>query len=80
LSGTAHTFSSDLRVLPFLPASMRSSSSALDPARALTTTSAYVTAFFDQYLGAKPQSILDGPSPEYPEITFERRATPRSHD
>ncbi len=32
-------------------------------------TGAYVRAFFDQHLRNKPQSLLDQPSPRYPEVT-----------
>jgi dienelactone hydrolase len=39
-------------------------------ARALDITRAYVRAFFDQHLRGKPQSLLDQPSPHYPEVTF----------
>ena len=39
-------------------------------ARALDITRAYVRAFFDQHLRGKPQSLLDQPSPRYPEVTF----------
>jgi dienelactone hydrolase len=39
-------------------------------ARSLDITRAYVRAFFDQHLRSTPQSLLDRPSPHYPEITF----------
>jgi dienelactone hydrolase len=39
-------------------------------ARALDITRAYVRAFFDQHLRGEPQSLLDQPSPRYPEVTF----------
>ena len=39
-------------------------------ARTLDITRAYVRAFFDQHLRAKPQPLLDQPSPRYPEVTF----------
>ena len=39
-------------------------------ARTLDITRAYVRAFFDQHLRAKPQSLLDQPSSRYPEVTF----------
>ncbi|MEV5555641.1 alpha/beta hydrolase [Nonomuraea wenchangensis] len=38
--------------------------------RATDITRRYVTAFFDQHLRDKPQSLLDQPSARYPEITF----------
>jgi dienelactone hydrolase len=43
---------------------------ALTGARSLAITRAYVRAFFDQHLRSKPQSLLDQPSPRYPEVTF----------
>jgi predicted dienelactone hydrolase len=47
-------------------------------ARSLDITRAYVRAFFDQHLRGKPQSLLDQPSPRYPEVTF---CSPRlNHD
>jgi dienelactone hydrolase len=42
----------------------------LSGARSLDITRAYVRAFFDQHLRSKPQSLLDRPSPRYPEVTF----------
>jgi dienelactone hydrolase len=42
----------------------------LPGARSLDITRAYVRAFFDQHLCGKPQSLLDQPSPRYPEVTF----------
>jgi dienelactone hydrolase len=42
----------------------------LSGARSLDITRAYVRAFFDQHLRSKPQSLLDQPSPRYPEVTF----------
>lgn len=42
-----------------------------DPARAMTITRAYVKAFFDHHLLGKASSLLNGPAPEYPEVTFE---------
>jgi hypothetical protein len=42
----------------------------LSGARSLDITRAYVRAFFDQHLRARPQALLDQPSPRYPEVTF----------
>jgi dienelactone hydrolase len=42
----------------------------LPGSRSLDITRAYVRAFFDQHLRSKPQSLLDQPSPRYPEVTF----------
>ena len=42
----------------------------LPGARSLDITRAYVRAFFDQHLRGQPQTLLDQPSPRYPEVTF----------
>ena len=42
----------------------------LSGARSLDITRAYVRAFFDQHLRGRPQSLLDQPSPRYPEVMF----------
>jgi len=49
----------------------KKSSGTIDPARALTITKAHVEAFFGEYLEGKKSPLLNGPAPEYPEITFE---------
>ncbi|MFF2625687.1 alpha/beta hydrolase family protein [Kitasatospora griseola] len=42
----------------------------IDAARGLRLTRQYVAAFFDLHLKGVPQPILDGPTPQNPEITF----------
>jgi len=42
----------------------------LSGTRSLEITRAYVRAFFDLHLRGRPQSLLDQPSPRYPEVTF----------
>ena len=72
LAGSEHGFSQDWGLLPFIPTSVkRASLGTIDPARALTITTAYVEAFFGEYLEGRKSPFLNGPSPEYPEITFE---------
>ncbi|MGA4929037.1 alpha/beta hydrolase family protein [Streptomyces incarnatus] len=44
----------------------------IDPKRAFTVQSTYLAAFFDQELRHKSQSLLNGPSKTYPEISFVR--------
>jgi dienelactone hydrolase len=39
-------------------------------ARSLDITRAYVRTFLDHHLHGSPQSLLDQPSPRYPEVTF----------
>ncbi len=40
------------------------------PERTLADTRAYVEAFFDEYLKGKRTTLLDGPSPNYPDVSF----------
>jgi len=42
----------------------------INPARAITIESAYVDAFFDQHLRHRPEHLLDGPSPRFPDMVF----------
>ncbi len=46
--------------------------------RALHVMNAYTLAFFDRYVRDRPSPLLNGPSPDYPEVEFESRNTPRS--
>jgi hypothetical protein len=87
LAGSVHFFESDYGLLPFLPPSARPHPATppmtpgqftmplvgtIDPVRALTITEAYVEAFFGQYLKGRASPLLNGPSPDYPEISFEK--------
>ncbi|WP_327266386.1 alpha/beta hydrolase [Streptomyces sp. NBC_01232] len=42
----------------------------LPGARSVELTRRYVGAFFDRHLGDRPQPVLDGPSPDAPEVAF----------
>jgi dienelactone hydrolase len=42
----------------------------LDPARAVRIDQAYPAAFFDQHLRGRHQRLLDGPTPEFPEMRY----------
>jgi hypothetical protein len=42
----------------------------IDPARAVATERAYIAAFFDLHLRHRGSSLLDRPSPLYPDIQF----------
>lgn len=44
----------------------------VDPARAIAAERAYVSSFFDRWLGRRDDGLLHGPSPRYPEIEFVR--------
>jgi predicted dienelactone hydrolase len=87
LAGSVHFFESDYGLLPFLPASAELNApvhpsspfrlrmplvGSIDPARALTITEKYVEAFFGEYLQGKRSPLLNAPSSEYPEITFQK--------
>lgn len=43
----------------------------LDPVRAIDISRAYTSAFFDKHLKGIDQDLLDGPSEDFPEVTFE---------
>lgn len=40
------------------------------PTRAVAAVRAHVGSFFDRWLRGRDDHLLDGPSPEYPEIAF----------
>lgn len=69
IAGTAHSFVSDMGVMPFFtgwPPVLNTK-----PARALDLARAYVAAFFEQHLAGKSSALLAGPSSDYLEATFE---------
>jgi hypothetical protein len=41
------------------------------PRTAVTDERAYIRAFFDKYLRHRDNHLLDGPSPRFPDISFE---------
>ena len=43
----------------------------IDPTTAVTDERVYIRAFFDTYLRGRDERLLDGPSPRYPDVTFE---------
>jgi predicted dienelactone hydrolase len=43
----------------------------IDPKTAVTDERAYIRAFFDKYLRNRDNHLLDGPSPRFPDISFE---------
>jgi predicted dienelactone hydrolase len=69
VSGTDHGSFTDLEVLsrqaglPLPP--------GIDPTRALTITREYVTAFFDKTLKGECPPLLQGPTPDNPEVLFQ---------
>ncbi|MFN7929310.1 MAG: hypothetical protein U0Y68_15465 [Blastocatellia bacterium] len=69
IAGTMHSFASDMGMLPFAqpwPPIINTK-----PARALAIARAYIAAFFDQSLLGKSSALLNGPSSDYSEVTFE---------
>lgn len=68
IAGTTHSFPADTGLMPF---AKDWPGRGANPARAMTVTRAYVKAFFDQHLLGKASLLLNGPSPEYPDVTFE---------
>jgi dienelactone hydrolase len=68
VAGAVHASFTDLALLA--DQSGIDTGAALSGSRSLDITRAYVRAFFDQHLRAKPQALLDQPSPRYPEVTF----------
>jgi predicted dienelactone hydrolase len=57
-------------VLGLTPAQLTADVGTIDSARAITIESAYVDAFFDQQLRHRPEHLLNGPSPRFPEMVF----------
>ncbi|GGF94663.1 carboxylic ester hydrolase [Paenibacillus albidus] len=47
----------------------------MDPVHNIDITRSYVRAFFDQYLKEEQQPLLQGPSPQYPEVKFDEKYT-----
>jgi dienelactone hydrolase len=79
LAGSTHPFSKDFLLVPLIsqhPSNTNrgrpQAAPTIDPKRAIKITQAYIEAFFDRYLNGQTVALLKGPSPEYPEIMFER--------
>lgn len=73
IAGTLHaTFSIDIALLRnLLPEYITPELvGAIDGARANEIFAAYTVAFFDTYLLGDPSLLLDGASPDYPEVEF----------
>jgi hypothetical protein len=68
VSGAVHASFTDLALLA--DQAGIDISAGITGVRSLDITRAYVRAFFDQHLRRKPPSLLDEPSPRYPEVTF----------
>ncbi|GIH03770.1 esterase [Rhizocola hellebori] len=78
LQGSTHLGLNDLAVtIPFLAKVFGLSAQevqyalgTIDPARSVAVIRAYVTAFLDQHLRGAEQTLLDQPSPRFPEMVF----------
>ncbi|MFD8479445.1 alpha/beta hydrolase family protein [Kitasatospora sp. NPDC059673] len=70
VAGAEHGTFSDLLLLA-RAAGLPATPGAIDPGRGLAITRTYLGAFFDQQLKGKPQPLLDGPSPDQPEVTVQ---------
>jgi predicted dienelactone hydrolase len=70
VAGAVHASFTDLALLA--DQSGLDIGAATPGARSLDITRAYVRAFFDQHLRRRPSSLLDQPSPHYPEVRFSR--------
>jgi predicted dienelactone hydrolase len=57
----------------FWPNHLDMSAGIVDGARGTQIIDAYVIAFFDRYLKGESAPLLDGPSPDYPEVALEMR-------
>ena len=71
LKGSRHFDFSDYAVLFSPVLRMRGILGPIDGSEALSTTNAYLLAFFDRYLKGEEEPLLGDPSPEYPEVRFE---------
>ncbi|MBU2669920.1 alpha/beta hydrolase [Actinoplanes bogorensis] len=58
------------RITGMSDAELRTWIGDLDPARAVRIDQAYPVAFFDEHLRGRPQRLLDGPSPSFPEVAY----------
>ncbi|MFI9721900.1 alpha/beta hydrolase family protein [Streptomyces sp. NPDC052396] len=69
VAGTVHPSFTDLGVIAE-QAGIPLTGASISGPRADRITRAYVTAFFDQHLKGVREPLFNGPSPEYPEVTF----------
>jgi hypothetical protein len=56
----------------FSPLHRLTGAGAINARRGLKIVDAYTLAFFEKYLGSTASPLLDGPSPDYPEVTLEK--------
>ncbi|XXY44944.1 hypothetical protein WME91_33590 [Sorangium sp. So ce269] len=76
VEGAAHLTFSDLPVvLEHLvgPGVLPELLGTIAPARAVEITNAYTRAFVETHVRGEASPLLDGPSPDYPEVSFEKK-------
>jgi hypothetical protein len=61
------------RYADLLPGYSLSSSGPIDPLRMIKIENAYLLAFFDRHLKNEDASLLEGPSPDFPEVGYQFR-------
>jgi predicted dienelactone hydrolase len=57
--------------LGLTPDQVKADIGTISPKTAVTDERAYIKAFFDKYLRHRDSHLLDGPSPRFPDISFE---------
>lgn len=72
--GTEHINFTDTAL--FSPVRYLSGAGRIDPRRAMHVINAYTLAFFEKYLNGEREPLLEGPSPEFPEVRFQRMPMP----
>jgi len=78
LAGAEHLNMTDLplvvspQLFPLL-GERQAQAGSISPERSARIIGAYTAAFFDRYLKELPAPLLEGPSADYPEVTFEAR-------
>ncbi|MFE2347808.1 alpha/beta hydrolase family protein [Kitasatospora cineracea] len=70
VAGAEHGTFSDLPLLS-AAAGMPRPPGTIDPLRGLALSRTYLAAFFDLQLKGRPQPLLDGPSPDAPEVSVQ---------
>ena len=71
LAGVLHADFGDYPLLSPLSAPLMYERGTLNGERTLHVVDAYILAFFNQYLKNQPSPLLNGPTPDYPEVQFE---------
>ena len=72
-SGVLHNDFSDYPLETPLSAPLMHERGTLNGARTVKIVDNYILAFFDQYLKKQPSALLQGPSPDVPEVQFKSR-------